>query len=266
MAGHHIVRSYPDMTLDAVGETYACDSIAGLTAAVATVMALRHRDRTGDGQQVEVPQIEAFVQMLGTEILDYTINGRVAEPMGNDHRAHAPHGAYPCAGDDRWIAIEVEDERQWAALCEILGAEDLASDRRFATMAGRWRHRRALDTALAPLTRTWESIALFRALQAARIPAGPVQDDGDCFRCPQLAARGFFQEQTRDDIGTFRYPGMLFQWQDTPNGHRRPPVTLGQDNSYVYLDLLGYAGDAYGRLVEAGEVGTTYPARLLAER
>lgn len=263
MAGHHIVRSYPDMTLDAVGETYACDSIAGLMAAVATLMALRHRDRTGCGQQVEVPQIEAFVQMLGTEILDYTMNGRVAEPMGNDHRSHAPHGAYPCAGDDRWIAIEVEDERQWAALCDILGAEDLAADPRFATMADRWRHRRELDTTLAPLTRTWDSMELFRALQAARIPAGPVQDDGDCFRCPHLAARGFFQEQTRDDIGTFRYPGMLFQWTDTPNQHRRPPVKLGQDNDYVYLDLLGYADDAYGTLVDAGEIGATYPARVL---
>ncbi|MGE3600887.1 MAG: CoA transferase, partial [Dehalococcoidia bacterium] len=75
MAGHHIVRAYPDMTLDAVGETYACDSIAGLTAALAATMALRHRARTGHGQQVEVPQIEAFAQMMGIEILDHTING-----------------------------------------------------------------------------------------------------------------------------------------------------------------------------------------------
>lgn len=263
MAGHHIVRAYPDMTLDAVGETYACDSIAGIAAATATAMALRHRARTGEGQQVEVPQIEAFVQMMGVEILDYTLNGRVAGAMGNDDRTHAPHNAYPCAGDDRWIAIDVENEGQWAALVGVLGAASLGEDARFGTMAARRRHRRELDEALSRLTRAWDNAELFHRLQAAGVPAGPVQDDGDCFRCPHLDARGFFQEQTRDDIGTFRYPGMLFQWADTPNRHRRPPVTLGQDNEYVYLDLLGYGRPAYEALVEAREVGTTYPTSLL---
>jgi crotonobetainyl-CoA:carnitine CoA-transferase CaiB-like acyl-CoA transferase len=263
MAGHHIVRAYPDMTLDAVGETYACDSVAGLTAALAAAMALRHRARTGRGQQVEVPQIEAFAQMMGVEILDYTINGRVAGAMGNDHRTHAPHGAYPCAGDDRWIAIDAGNEEHWQSLCAVLRAPALAEDPRFATMADRWQHRRALDTIVSDLTRPWDRTELFHRLQAAGVPTGPVQDDGDCFRCPHLATRGFFQEQTRDDIGTFRYPGMLFQWLDTPNGHRRPPVTLGQDNDYVYRTLLGLSDQEYQHLTDAGEVGTTYPDRLL---
>lgn len=263
MAGHHIVRSYPDMTLDAVGETYACDSIGGLTGALAAVMALRHRARTGHGQQVEVAQIEAFMQMMGTEILDYTMNGRVAGPIGNDHRSDAPHGAYPCAGNDRWIAIHVESDDQWQDLCRLLGAAELAADPRFSTTAERWQHRRELDAILGRLTRARDRMDLFHKLQAERIPAGPVQDDGDCFRCPHLAVRGFFQEQTRADIGTFRYPGMLFQWSDMPNRHRRPPVTLGQDNDHVYLDLLGYSDDAYRSLINAGEVGDTYPARVL---
>jgi crotonobetainyl-CoA:carnitine CoA-transferase CaiB-like acyl-CoA transferase len=311
MAGHHIVRSYPDMTLDAAGETYACDSVAGLTAAVATMMALRHRRRTGRGQQVEVPQIEAFMQMMGVEILDYTMNGRVAGPMGNDHHTHAPHGVYPCRPDpltpfparegetagstrrgeptvgipfagitgtpqtsegapqtlkelgERWIAIDVGDEAQWQALCRVLGAAELAADPRFVDMAGRWAHRRELDAALARFIRDRDRMDLFQALQAAGVPAGPVQDEADCFACPQLAARGFFQEQTRDDIGTFRYPGMLFRWADTPNRHRRPPVTLGQDNEYVYRNLLGLSADSYQALLDAGEVGTTYPRRLI---
>jgi crotonobetainyl-CoA:carnitine CoA-transferase CaiB-like acyl-CoA transferase len=277
MAGHHIVRSYPDMTLDAVGETYACDSVAGLTAALATVMALRHRERTGVGQQVEVPQIEAFLQMMGTEILDYAMNGRVAGPMGNDHRTDAPHGAYPCREDreqgpeegeppqprDRWVAIHVQDEAQWAALCRVLRAEDLAADARFADMRARRQHRRELDAALARSTAAWDQMELFHALQAVGVPAGPVQDDGQCFRCPQLAARGFFPELTRDDLGTFRYPGMLFRWADTPNRHRRAPVKLGQDNEYVYRDLLGLSAAAYQALVAAGEVGDRYPEALL---
>ncbi|MFN8556817.1 MAG: CoA transferase [Dehalococcoidia bacterium] len=270
MAGHHIVRSYPDMTLDAVGESYACDSVAGLTAALGAVMALRHRRRTGRGQQVEIPQIEAVLQLMGTEILDYTMNGRVAGAMGNDHRSHAPHGAYPCRSegeggphDREWIAIDVCDERQWTALCATLGAADLTADRRFASMASRWQHRRDLDAALGRHTERWDKLELFHALQAAGVPAGPVQNEGECFRCPQMAARGFFQEQTRADIGTFRYPSTLFQWTDTPNHFRRPPAKLGQDNDYVYRDLLGRSAAEVDELVAAGEVGTTYPEWLL---
>lgn len=266
MTGHHIVRAYPDMTLDAVGETYACDSVAGLTAAVAAAMALRHRTRTGRGQHIEVPQIEAFAQMMGVEILDYTMNGRVAGSMGNDHRTHAPHGAYPCAGDDRWLALDVENDVQWQALCRVLGADHLAFDPRFTEMASRWQHRRDLDREISALTRPWDRMELFHKLQSAGIPAGPVQDDGDCFRCPQMATRGFFQELHRDDIGTFRYPGMLFQWLDTPNQHRRAPVRLGQDNDYVYRDVLDYTDQELQPLIDAGEIGTTYPAWLLQPR
>lgn len=265
MAGLTLLRSYPEMTLEAAGDTYACDSVAGLMAALATVMALRHRARTGRGQQIEVPQLEAFAQLLGVEILDYGMNGRVAGPMGNDHPRRAPHGAYRCrpADDDAWIAIDATTDQQWAALCQVLGAAGLASDRRFATEASRWQHRRELDALLTRHTERWERYALFHALQAAGVPAGPVQNEGDCFRCPQLAARGFFQEQTRPDIGTHRYPGMLFRWVDTPNHHRRPPVRLGQDNEYVYQLLLGVSPARRHELTVAGEIGTSYPAALL---
>ena len=264
MSGHAIVRSYPDWTVDAAGETFACDSIAGLNGAIATVMALRHRARTGRGQQVEVPQIEAFAQMMGTEILDYTMNGRVAEAMGNDHRCHAPHNIYPCAGDERWIAIDIATDEQWRTLCRVLDAPELASDERLATGESRWEHRRELDAALAEHTRSRERADLFDALQKEGIAAGPVQDDADCFHCQHLRARGFFEPVTREDIGTYDHPGMIFRWSDTPNGHRRTPVRLGQDNEYVYRDLLGLSDEEYQALVDAGEVGTTYPAWLLS--
>jgi crotonobetainyl-CoA:carnitine CoA-transferase CaiB-like acyl-CoA transferase len=263
MAGHLLVRCYPDATPDAAGETYACDSIAGLMAALAAVMALRHRERTGRGQMVEVPQVEAFAGMMGREFLDYGMNDRVPEPRANDHLSHAPHGAYPSLGEDRWIAIDVADDEQWRALCEVLEAPDLASDGRFREAASRWEHRRTLDREVARRTGTRSREDLFRRLQARGIAAGPVQDDADAFRCAQLGARGFFEPLTRADIGTFDYPGMLFQWRDTPNRRRRPPVRLGEDNEYVYLELLGYPRDEYEALVASGEVGTAYPESVL---
>lgn len=279
MAGHQVARAYHDLTLDSTGETYACDSIAGLTAAMAAMMALRHRSRTGRGQLIEVPQIEAFMQMLGVELLDRAINGRIAEGLGNDHRTHAPHGAYPCrvpslesgvlsrdGSGSAWIAIDVASDEQWQALCRVLGADDLAADGRYAATPGRWQHRRELDAALGRFTCQRDKWELFRALQAEGIAAGPVQDEAECFACPQLAARGFFQEQTRADLGTFKYPGMLFQWKDTPNRHRRVAPTLGQDNEYVYRSLLGYDAAAYQALIDQGEVGTTYPRHLVYPR
>ncbi len=267
MAGHHIVRSYPDMTLDAAGESYACDSVVGLNGALAAVMALRHRRRTGRGQQVEVPQIEAFAQMLGVELLDYTMNGRVAGPMGNEHRSHSPHHVYPCADDetgpDRWIAIDVGTEEQWTALCRVLGAEALASDARFEDGLARHRNRRDLDAEIAALTRTRQRMTLFRELQAAGVPAGPVQDDRDCFECEHLRARNWYEPQTREDLGTFDYPGTIFRMADTQLPPRRPPPRLGQDNDYVYRTLLGFSDAEYQALKDAGEVGDTYPEWLL---
>ncbi len=264
MAGHLLVRCYPDATPDAAGETYACDSIAGITAALAAAMALRHRARTGEGQLVEVPQIEAFAGLMGRELLDRQMSGREATGIANDHLTHAPHGAYPCAGDDRWIAIDVGDDDGWRALCDVLGAPQLARDARFETRASRLTHRRALDALLAQRTRAHDRDALFASLQAAGVAAAPVQDDADAFHCPQLRARGFFQPLTRADIGTYDYPGLLFRWDDTPNGHHRAPPRLGEDNAYVYRELLGYSEREYTELLASGEVGTAYPPEVLA--
>ena len=271
MAGHHLVRSYPDMTLDAAGESYACDSIAGLNGALATVMALRHRRRTGRGQQVEVPQIEAFVQMMGVEVLDFTMNGRVAGAMGNDHRTHAPHNAYPCAPegdalvrrDDRWIAIDARTDEEFGALCGVLGAPGLASDERFDDSLSRYRRRRELDVELTALTKSRGRFELFEALQAVGVPAGPVQDEADAFACPHLRARDWYEPITRDDIGTFDQPGYLFHLDETAMPPRRPPPRLGEDNEYVYRELLGFDEGEYEALVASGEVGTRYPAWFL---
>ncbi len=263
MAGHLTVRSYPDATPDAAGESYACDSIAGLSAALAAVMALRHRERSGRGQQVEVPQIEAFAPMMATELLDYQMNGRIAGPAANDHRSHAPHNAYRCQGDDRWIAIDVATDDEWQALCRVLDAPDLSADPGFAVAPDRWRHRRTLDRALSDLTKRRDRDSLWPALQDAGVTAGPVQDARDCFHCPQLRERGFFEPITRDDMGTYDYPGRLFRMADTPNEPRRAPPRLGEDNEYVYRDLLGYSQDRYRALVESGQVGTAYTTSAL---
>jgi crotonobetainyl-CoA:carnitine CoA-transferase CaiB-like acyl-CoA transferase len=263
MAGHLTVRAYPDMTPDAAGETYASDSIAGISAALGAVMALRHRRRTGRGQLVEVAQIEAFTALMANELLDYQMNGVDAQGVANDHRSHAPHNVYPCAGNDRWIAIDVATDEEWLSLCRILGAKNLASDERFAAAPERWQNRRQLDIELAAFTSARGRDALWRDLQDAGVTAGPVQDAADCFHCVQLRERGFFEPITRDDIGTHDYPGRIFRMETAQHRPRRAPPRLGEDNEYVYRDLLGYSAARYSELLKSGEVGTSYAPSAL---
>src|SRR3546814_99971 len=121
------------------------------------------------------------------------MSGSVPAARGNDHLSHAPHNAYRCTGDDRWIALDVGNDEQWRALCEVLGLRDAEQDARFASQTERWEHRRELDTIVAEAVSTWDRWRLFEALAAAGVAAGPVQDVADCFHCRHLRSRNWFR-------------------------------------------------------------------------
>ncbi|HJM88957.1 MAG TPA: CoA transferase [Dehalococcoidia bacterium] len=259
MIGHHYIRSYPDADPEAAGDVFTGDAVAGVMGAFAVTMALRHRDRTGAGQQIELSQAENFLPILGDFILDWTANGRDAGPQGNHHRTHAPHGYYPSEGDDNWIAIDCDSDEAWQTICDVLGVADLASDQRFTTEADRFEHRDVLDQLLPDATRKRDAFELSEQLQDRGVIAGPVQDEAAAFADPQLAHRGFFEELTSEATGTHKYPGLIFKAKNTPNKLRRPSPNLGQDNEYVYRELLGYDATAYEELIESGAVGADYP-------
>lgn len=258
MIGHHYIRSYPDETPEAAGDVYTGDAVAGVMGAFGVAMALRARRRTGRGQMIELSQAENFLPILGDFILDWTANQRDVGPQGNQHRTHAPHGYYPCAGDDRWIGIDCDSDAAWSAICDVLGAADLASDARFTGEAGRYQHRASLDKLLSEYTRERSDAELFQTLQDRGVIAGPVQNDADAFACPQLDARGFFEELPSDSYGTRRYPGLIFSMANTPNRLRRVAPRLGQDNDYVYRDVLGYSETEYQHAQESGQAGLGY--------
>jgi crotonobetainyl-CoA:carnitine CoA-transferase CaiB-like acyl-CoA transferase len=263
MIGHHYLRGYTDASPAYTGSSLSADGNAGVMGAFAVVMALRHRDRTGEGQQIEMPLAEAFLPNIGEFILDYTMNGRVAPPQGNTHPHHAPHNVYATAGDDQWIAIDVGTDEEFVALCSVLDASRLTTDVRFATAAARLEHRGDLDGELAPLIAPREKEALFRELQAAGVVAAPLHDELEVLADEQLAARDWFREIEMPTVGTHRYPGYLFKMRNTPDDVRLPPPLLGEHNEEVYLDILGYERDEYEALIEKGLVGTTYPPEVL---
>jgi len=257
MTGHHYLRMYPDMEPAAAGNSFTADAVGGIHGALAVLMALRYRRMTGNGQQIELPLAENFLPYLGEHILEYTYNGRDPEPRGNDHPTHAPHSVYPCAGEDRWIAIDVADDEAWGRLSACVG-EEWASDPRFAAAESRWENRAELNERLASWTRERDVMETFQALQSAGIAAGPVQDEAMAYACPHLAARGFFEELTHPDAGTHAYPGLNFRMANTPNHLRRHPVTLGEDNDYVYREVLGLSDAEYAEMERLGHIGTDY--------
>ena len=264
--GHTLLRGYPDSEPELTGDALASDAIAGAHGALAVLMALRHRQRTGEGQQIEMALAESFLPILGQFLLDYGMNRRVASALGNTHPWNAPHDAYPTRGDDQWIAIDVATDAEFGALCRVLGDESLAADPRFATAEARREHRTALDDAVSDLTCGRDKHELFHALQARDVCAAPLLDGLDAQADPHLNARGFFEEVYQPNVGTHRYPGLNFKIADTPNAIRLPAPALGEHNDWAYLELLGYARSELDALIASGQVGTRYPPSLLPQR
>ena len=257
VVGHTMLRGYEDTDPSYNTTVLMSDAAAGAQGAFAVLAALRHRKRTGEGQLVELGQAENVFPFLGEYYLDYAMNGRTHGTLGNRH-PRAIQNCYPCAGENRWVVITVYDERQWLALCDVIEAESLAQDDELADAQARLSRQPEIDAAVSAWTRRQSSESAMRTLQERGIPAGPVMNQADAFADPHIESRGFFREAFQEDCGTHLYPGPLYQMSRTPLGIRRGPVMFGQDNEYVYRELLGYSAEEYAAFEAAGHVGTDY--------
>lgn len=260
MVGHTHLRGYPGESPELLSESLASDGIAGVQGAVALLMALRHRERTGKGQLIEMPLTEGFLPTFGEFIMAHSMNGHDIETQGNHHPWHAPHNVYPCVGDDDWIAVDVATDEEFCALASVLGAPGLANDARFASAEVRREHRGALDDAVSELTRSEDKERLFEALQAAGVCAAPVRKATEVLADPHLSARGFFETlPTGNERTGYPYPGLSYRLHRTPNKLRTGPVRLGEHNEAIYTELLGYSAADYAALVERGVATDTFP-------
>ena len=263
MIGHTHLRNYQGQAPGLLSESLASDGLAGVQGALTVLMALRHRERTGKGQLIEMALPEGFLPTLGEFIMDYTMNGHDTPSQGNRHRWHAPHNVYPCIGGDNWIAIDVATDAEFGALCRVLDAPALKDDWRFLKAALRLQNVEALDETLAELTRTRDKEDLFHSLQAVGVCAAPVRRALEILHDPHLAARGFFEElPTGDEQRPYLYPGLIFRMLRTPNALRTGPARLGEHNREIYCDLLGYSADELEALQRQGHVGTVHPPHV----
>ena len=256
VSGATAVSGLPDQPPAGWGFSYL-DHTAGYYGAIAALMALHHRARTGEGQHVDLSQVETGMLLAGVQMLDFQVNGRASERIGNRSRwpAVAPHGIYRCAGEDRWIAIAAETDGQWRALCAELGLDALADDARFAANGARVANEDALDAAITARTREREPHALMEALQARGVPAGVVQTMEDRMeRDPQLAARGFYRRAPHPELGEHRFEGLPVRFSKARWRLDRGAPLLGEHTREVATRVLGYSEAEYEALAAEGAV------------
>jgi crotonobetainyl-CoA:carnitine CoA-transferase CaiB-like acyl-CoA transferase len=228
------------------------DFIAVGYGVLAVVAALDFRRRTGQGQYIDLSQLETGLQFQGRVVLDYASNGRVAQRQGNHHPHAAPHEAFPCKGDDEWVAISVHDDAQWQALVRALGSPDWACAERFATVLGRKAHEAEIYEHLAAWTRPRDKREVERILQQAGVPAVAVNNMADLFADPQLQYRGSWQYLDHPEIGHHAYETSPWILSETPSRITSPAPLLGQHNRTVYTGVLGLSEAEFERLQAEG--------------
>jgi crotonobetainyl-CoA:carnitine CoA-transferase CaiB-like acyl-CoA transferase len=229
------------------------DFAAPYFAVSALMAALYHRERTGEGQFIELSQAEATVNLLGTDILEVTANGELPPRIGNRSRDVAPHGAFPCAGEDRWIAIACETDEEWQRLASALGGDELALDGRFATLEGRREHEDALEAAIGERTRVCHAWELMHELQAAGVMAAVVEDLEDMVTRDPHLQRHLVPVSGESDDFTFLTHAEPAWVDGTVPELRRSPL-FGEHNVEVYRDVLGMSEAEIGELVAEGVI------------
>lgn len=236
------------------------DYTAGEHTVFAVMTALMSRLRTGQGQFIDVSQTQAAAATIPEALLDFAANGRAPTRIGNADPAMAPHGCYPCAGEDRWIVIAVSDDSEWSNLCDVLGRRDWADDARFLGSLGRLRHREELDAMLAEATAAWDGHRLMTALQAAGVPAGAVLDSKDLLFDPHLRERRFYEvvrHHPSTGMPPLPYASRPWKMSRTPAVPPQAAPLMGEHNQFVLRELLGLTADEVTRLEEAGIIGYT---------
>jgi len=280
LAGFTRLMRHPGGAAAGWGFSYS-DMAAGLHAALAVLLALRHRERSGRGQWIDLSQFEVLASLVGPVLLDILTHGSAAAPepnapgdgtawaalradggLGNrsQERPAAPHGVYRCAdappGRERWCALAVFDDDEWSRFCAALGHPPWARDARFASHGSRLRQRRALDADVSAWTRERGAEATAHLLQNAGIAAGIVADAADlCRDDPQLRARGYWVRVRTPDGGEVTLDGTPFTLSDTPARIDRPAPRPGEHTDTVLRSVLEMDHTTIAALRRSGAIG-----------
>ncbi len=256
ITGHTALRGYPDMDLSHNSLVHHPDAVAGASAVFAICLAIHNRARTGEGRFIDLSQAESFMPHLGEVYIEHSLVGRARERRGNRHPAMAPHGAYRCAGEDKWVAISARTDADWAAMCDAMGMPHLASDPRFETLPARLRNQDEMDAIIESWTSGISRRAAASAMQERGVAAGPVLDcGGDTYDDPHLQERGYFQIVEHPEAGLHLMSGPIWRMRNRPERRHDPAPGLGEHNAAVLGDLLGKPADELADLERAQVIG-----------
>jgi benzylsuccinate CoA-transferase BbsF subunit len=256
LSGLTYLSSYDEALPVGAGFAYS-DIVAGLFTVQAILAALEFRVNTGKGQYIEISEYEAMCALMGATLLDYSINGHRTVPTGNTPAGEqvAPYGCYRCKGDDRWCVIAVYTDEEWKSLCEAMGNPDWLEKDEFATLHKRMENAAGLNELIEQWTVLYTPEEIMRMLQERNIPSGVVQNAEDLALDPQMKDRNFFINTVHPVLGTRTSDGTPIKLSGSIPEYKRAAPLLGQDNEYVYRELLGIGEREYADYVNRGVIG-----------
>ena len=221
---------------------------------VLTIMALDYHASTGKGQWIDLSQYELCLNCLAEAIVDYTANGEVQGPVGNYHKAAAPHGAYRCKGDDCWCAIAVTNDEECVNFCEVIGNPEWVKDNKFATAPDRVKNSSELKGLVETWTTGYPPEIVMTMMQANGVPAGIVANGHNLQNAPYLEARDHYYILDHPETGPTIYEGPPARLSKTPAEVRMPAPCLGEHSEYVLTNILGMSGGEVVELINSGVI------------
>lgn len=251
LAGFSVITGWPDREPTVPFGAYT-DFTAFPFMVIALIAALIYRKRTGKGQYIDMSQLEASVQLLAPPVMDYMINRRVLERVGNRDARSAPHGVYRCQGDDRWCAIAVSTDEEWQRFCSVIGDPAWARDPKFTTLGGRKENEDELNMMVEEWTANYPPEEVMRLMQAGGVPAGVVQSGEDLIKDAQLNHRGTHVILNHPEVGQHIYAQPPYRLSKTPPELTKPAPCIGEHNEYVLKEILGMSDDEVAELLIEG--------------
>ncbi len=233
------------------------DPVAGMFGFASLLIAIHHRNLTGEGQMIDLSHQETSIQLIASQVMQFSMTGETPSRQGNRDKRMAPHGNFPCLGVDSWIAIAVRSNEEWSRLAAILGGDGLAADQRFADLAGRLEHVDELEGIVSDWTRDKDAESITTRLQTEGIPCAPVLTTREVIENPQHDARGFFEPVDHPDTGIYVHPGTPWRLSGMPARIRAPSPGIGQHSVQVLSGLLGLSVGEINGLVNSGITGDT---------
>jgi benzylsuccinate CoA-transferase BbsF subunit len=255
LVGFSNMIGWPDR-LPCVDSIAYTDSIAPSFSVIALVGALLYRKRTGKGVYIDQSQTEAGAYFLGPAIMDSLVNNRIAKRSGNRDPYMAPHGVFPCKGEDRWVAIAISNQNEWESFCQALDKKQWLIDERFTTISDRKTNEDELERLISEWTAQLNPEKVVSLLQSVGVPSGIVATCEDLFKDPQLKHRRHFGQAEHKEIGIYSYERPPFRFSKNPPQPQRPGPLLGEHNQIVLQEFLGYSEDEISDLLIEGVITT----------